>query len=43
MKLAEGEFQKTNKNISARFYHPLVHTVFEPRRRLTSKTEIVIY
>ena len=43
MKLAEGEFQETNKNISARFYHPLVHTIFKPRSRLTSKTEIVIY
>ena len=43
MKLAEGEFQETNKNISARFNHPLVHAIFEPRSRLTSKTEIVIY
>ena len=43
MKLAEDEFQETNKNISARFYPPLVHTIFEPRSRLTSKTETVIY
>ena len=43
MKLAEGELQETNKNISARLYHPLIHPIFEPRSRLTGKTEIVIY
>ena len=43
MKLADGELQETNKNVSARFYQPLVHTIFEPRSRLTSKTEIIIY
>ena len=43
MKLADSEFKETNKNISAGFYHPSVHTIFEPWSRLASKTEIFIY